>query len=148
MKRKPRIPEEKAKLVVEGMKGERTLNEIGAEKRIIHPNMLSKWKKEALEGLPTIFENDAAKKRKENKVYESQLEELYAQIGKLTTQNEWLKKLVSERSMPERRLRIDFNNRTLSMSTQASLLYQKRHSLYDRPATLSSENLCLKVQID
>lgn len=91
MKRKPHTPDEKAKLVIEVLKGERTINEIASEHGI-HPNMLTRWKKEAIEGLPSVFENDSAKKRKEQKAHESELDELYAQIGKLTTQNEWLKK--------------------------------------------------------
>lgn len=91
MKRKPHTPEEKAKLVIEVLKGERTLNEIASEHEI-HPNMLTRWKKEAIEGLASVFENDISKKRKEQKAHEAELEELYAQIGKLTTQNEWLKK--------------------------------------------------------
>lgn len=93
MKRKPHTPDEKAKLVLEVLRGERLLNEIASENEI-HPNMLSKWKKEAVAGLPSVFENDAAKKRKEQKVHEAELDELYAQIGRLTTQNEWLKKKI------------------------------------------------------
>jgi transposase-like protein len=89
MKRKPHTPEEKAKMVIEILKGERTLNEIASEHEI-HPNMLTRWKKEAIEGLASVFENDNSKKRKEQKAHEAELEELYAQIGKLTTQNEWL----------------------------------------------------------
>ena len=87
----PISPDEKAKLVLEVLRGERPRNEIASENGI-HPNMLSKWKKEAAAGLPSVFENDAAKKRKEQKVHEAELDELYAQIGRLTTQNEWLKK--------------------------------------------------------
>ena len=91
MKRKSHTSEEKAKLVIEVLKGEQTLNEI-ASANGIHPNMLTRWKREALEGLPSVFENDSAKKRKDQKAHEAEKEELYAQIGKLTTQNEWLKK--------------------------------------------------------
>lgn len=91
MKRKQHTAEEKSKLVLEVFRGDRTINEIAAENDI-HPNMLARWKREAIEGLPSIFENDAAKKRKEEKAREEELQDLYAQIGKLTTQNEWLKK--------------------------------------------------------
>jgi len=37
--------EQKAKIVIEVIKGERTLNEIAAEYGI-HPNLLSRWKTE------------------------------------------------------------------------------------------------------
>lgn len=56
MKRKPHTPDEKTKLVLEVLKGEKTLNEIASE-HDIHPNMLSKWKKDAITSLPSVFEN-------------------------------------------------------------------------------------------
>ena len=43
MARQQHSPEEKSKLVLEAIRGERTINEIAAENNI-HPNMLSKWK--------------------------------------------------------------------------------------------------------
>lgn len=91
MKRKQHTPTEKAKIVLEVLKGERTLNEIASENNV-HPNMLTRWKKEAIDGLPTLFENTSAKQRKLQQEFDAEREELYAQIGRLTTQNEWLKK--------------------------------------------------------
>lgn len=91
MARKQHTPEEKAKLVLEALKGERTINEIASENNI-HPNMLSKWKREAETNLFQLYQDNAAKERKARKEQETEIQELYAQIGKLTTQNEWLKK--------------------------------------------------------
>lgn len=148
MKRKSHTPEEKAKVVLEVLMGEKTLNEI-ASALDIHPNMLSKWKKEAITGLSSIFENDVSKKRKEQKERESQLEELYAQIGKLTTQNEWLKKnLVSELCSSQRRLLIDFADRVLPLSEQAKLLELNRSSLYYKPVLPGEDDLIIKRHID
>ena len=89
--RKQHTPEEKARLVLEALRGERTINEIAAENNI-HPNMLSKWKREAEANLSMLFQDNSAKERKAKKAHEAEMDELYAQIGKLTTQNEWLKK--------------------------------------------------------
>lgn len=94
MKRKPHTPQEKAALVLETFRGEKTINEIASVNEI-HPNMLSRWKREAETNLFLLFENDSAKKRKEQKEQEANLQELYAKIGKLTTQVEWLKKIWS-----------------------------------------------------
>ncbi len=91
MARKQHTPEEKARLVLETLRGERTINEIASENNI-HPNMLSRWKVAAEKNLYTLFQDNAAKERRAKKAYEDELQELYAQIGKLTTQNEWLKK--------------------------------------------------------
>ena len=68
MKRNPHTPDEKAKLVLEVLRGEQTINEIAADNNV-HPSMLTRWKKEAIAGLPSIFANDAARKRKEKKTW-------------------------------------------------------------------------------
>lgn len=94
MARKQHTPEEKAQLVLEALRGERTINEIASSNNM-HPNMLSKWKRDAESNLYTLFQDNAAKERREKKAHEEELQELYAQIGKLTTQNEWLKKIWS-----------------------------------------------------
>ena len=91
MKRTTYTPEEKAKLVLEVFRGERTINELASEHNM-HPNMLSRWKREAELNLRQIFEDGAAKKRKEEKVHKEEVEALYAEIGRLTTENQWLKK--------------------------------------------------------
>ena len=91
MTRKQHTPEEKARLVLEAFRGERTINEIASENNI-HPNMLSKWKREAESQLSTLFQDNFAKERKAQKDRAAEINDLYAQIGKLTTQNEWLKK--------------------------------------------------------
>ena len=55
--------------------------------------MLSKWKREAETQLYTLFQDNSSKERKAQKAREAEINDLYAQIGKLTTQNEWLKKI-------------------------------------------------------
>lgn len=91
MAKKQHTPEEKSKLVLEALRGERTINEIASEHNI-HPNMLSKWKRDAEKNLYLIFQDNSAKERKAKRDQEAEIDKLYAQIGKLTTQNEWLKK--------------------------------------------------------
>jgi transposase-like protein len=81
----------KAKLVLEVLNGERTLNEIASENNV-HPNMLTRWKAEAVKNLCVIFENENMANRKLKREYDTKTDELYKQIGKLTTENEWLKK--------------------------------------------------------
>jgi len=80
----------KAKIVQEAIKEEKTIAQIASENGI-HPNQISQWKSLALAGLPTLFERQS-KFQTDQAVHEAQTEELYAQIGKLTTQVAWLKK--------------------------------------------------------
>ncbi len=80
----------KAQVVLELLKEEKTLAQLAARYEV-HPNLLRDWKAAALKALPTAFERrdslEAARL-----AHEQQLQELYAEIGRLTTQVTWLKK--------------------------------------------------------
>jgi len=80
----------KAKIVAQAIKEEKTIAQIASE-NAIHPNQISQWKALALAGLPTLFERQS-KALTEQAAHEAHTEELYAQIGKLTTQVAGLKK--------------------------------------------------------
>lgn len=45
----------KAKVVLEALREEMTLQELG-QKYDIHPNQIGQWKKQALEAMPDVFE--------------------------------------------------------------------------------------------
>lgn len=88
MKRKSYSPKFKARLAVEAIREQQTINEI-AGKHEIHPNQITQWKKRALDELPEIF----SKNRKNEKgVNDNLIDCLYQQIGKLQFELEWLKK--------------------------------------------------------
>jgi putative transposase len=80
----------KAKIVQELLKEEKPLTQLASEHGV-HPNQLREWKRIALTGLPSLFDIDktsvATAADNERKV-----NELYAEIGRLTTQVAWLKK--------------------------------------------------------
>ncbi len=81
----------KAQMVREILKEEKTLVQIASENGI-HPQQLTDWKAIALKGLPGLFENERKTEAKLKAAYEQQQQELFAEIGKLTTQLAWLKK--------------------------------------------------------
>ncbi len=90
MMRKQYTAAYKAKVVQELLKEEKSLAQIATEYEV-HPTQLKNWRAVALEGLPGLFEkqdNTVALKA----AHEQQITELYAEIGKLTTQVIWLKK--------------------------------------------------------
>jgi len=78
----------KAKVAVEAIKNEKTLAELGQQFEL-NPVTISKWKGEFLEKMSIVFENSTGKKS-ENK--SPDLEQLYAQIGQLKVENDFLKK--------------------------------------------------------
>lgn len=55
----------------------------------VHPNQISKWKKRALELLPTLFEKRGDQKGQRP---DPAMDDLYKQIGQLQVENGWLKK--------------------------------------------------------
>jgi transposase-like protein len=78
----------KARVAMEAIKGEATLAEL-ASRYQVHPNQITQWRKQALEGLPLLFADKRKNGRQEK---ESSEDELYRQIGKLKVELEWLKK--------------------------------------------------------
>lgn len=89
--RKQYTPKQKAQIVLEILKEERTVAQIASEYGV-HPNQLYKWKKQALEEFARLFEDENKTERAKQAEHERQLDELYAEIGRLTTQVNWLKK--------------------------------------------------------
>ena len=80
----------KAQVVLELLKEEKTINQLAAEQGV-HPTQLRDWKKQVLDGLPNLFERSPEAARLVA-AQEHEREELFAQIGRLTTQLAWLKK--------------------------------------------------------
>jgi len=80
----------KAKFVQEMLREEKTITQIAAEHGL-HPNQLTKWKATALQGLPSLYDkHDTTIDLKA--AHEKEVTDLYAEIGRLTTQLAWLKK--------------------------------------------------------
>ena len=80
----------KAQVVQELLREEKTVAQLAAEHGI-HPTQLHKWRGIAVEGLPELFSRSDSTARLKAR-YEEQLEELYAQLGRVTTQLAWLKR--------------------------------------------------------
>lgn len=86
--RKRYTAEFKAKIALEAIKGQRTINEI-ATRYELHPVQVSQWKRQALEQLPQIFSDGRVRKEKSE---EELRDQLYQQIGQLKVELDWLKK--------------------------------------------------------
>ncbi len=86
--RRRHSPEFKAKVALEAIKNQKTINEIAGEHGL-HPNQVSAWKQELLQGLDTLFRQPNSKEQREHEALQA---ELYEQIGRLNMELEWLKK--------------------------------------------------------
>lgn len=80
----------KLNAVLEILKENKSISQLASELEI-HPNQLLKWKKQALEELALVLEDGRRKDGKEKEL-QDQIQNLYAEIGELTTKLTWLKK--------------------------------------------------------
>lgn len=80
----------KAKVAVEAVKNDQTVNEL-ASKYQVHPTQISQWKKELLDGVSTVFEKESKAKRRASDP-EKKIGQLHQKIGQLTVEVDWLKK--------------------------------------------------------
>lgn len=90
--RKTYTIEFKTKVVREILREEKSLSQIASEYGT-HVNVISRWRDQALAALPGAFNDQAATEQvAKEAAWEKEREELYAEIGKLTTQLTFLKK--------------------------------------------------------
>ena len=74
----------KATVALEALRGDKTMQEIAA-KRQLHPTQVSTWKRQAMDGMASLFSDKA--KKAENK--EGEIKELHAKIGQLAVENDF-----------------------------------------------------------
>ncbi len=78
----------KAKVALEALRGDKTIQEI-ATRHKVHPNQVSTWKRQAMEGLGTMFSNGPDKTRMD---HDAEVHVLHAKIGQLTVERDFLAK--------------------------------------------------------
>jgi transposase-like protein len=87
-KRKSFTSQHKTKVAFEAIRGVKTLNEI-AQEFAVHPTQVGEWKRELLAQASTIFEIKRGPKIEDPS---ASPERLYAEIGRLKMELDWLKK--------------------------------------------------------
>jgi transposase len=76
----------KAKVALEALRGDKTIQEI-ASRHKVHPNQVSTWKRQALDGLSEVFSNGAERTGRD---HEAEVHDLHAKIGQLTVERDFL----------------------------------------------------------
>lgn len=78
----------KAKVAVEALKAQETVNQIASQYEL-HPHQVAQWKKQLQTEARSVFESGTSHG---TAMVESHETELYEQIGRLKMELEWLKK--------------------------------------------------------
>ena len=76
----------KARVALEALRGDKTVQEI-ASKHKVHPNQVSTWKRQAIDGLGGVFSNSPERGRQD---HEGEVRDLHAKIGQLMMERDFL----------------------------------------------------------
>ncbi len=79
----------KAKIALEALRGELTVSQL-ATKHGVHQTLIGDWKRQALDGLVTVFSGKADAKEG---MREEDVEKLHAKIGQLVVERDFLVKV-------------------------------------------------------
>ena len=82
----PPVLELKAKVALEALRGDRTLQEIASQHQV-HPNQVGAWKRQAMAGLVEVFSKGTEHRRRD---HESEVRDLHAKIGELIVERDFL----------------------------------------------------------
>jgi transposase len=87
-KRKRYSAEFKARVALEALRGELTVSQL-ATKHGVHQTLIGDWKRQAMDGLVTVFSGKADAKEG---MREEDVEKLHAKIGQLVVERDFLAK--------------------------------------------------------
>ncbi len=76
----------KARVALEALRGDRTIQEIAAKHKV-HPNQVCTWKRQAVEGLCEVFSYGIDRARQD---HEAEVRDLHAKIGELMVERDFL----------------------------------------------------------
>lgn len=125
----------KAKVAIEAMKGEKTIQEL-AQQFEVHPNMIAQWKRLLIEQAAQLFEKSGKGNVAADEA-ERKTDRLFRQIGQLQVENDYLKKV--QTTVRERAEAIEPDNPDLSITKQCEILSISRAAYYYKPGQTDDE---------
>ena len=133
-KRKSYSADFKAKLVLEVLEGEKTINEIASKYEVL-PASLKQWKKQFLDNMSLAFDKSTVVKEYKDRieVLQKDKDNMAKKVGELTLERDFaVEKLYSLASSKERKSMID-PKLNISLNKQCRLLQVSKSSFYYVP---------------
>jgi transposase len=81
----------KAKVALESLRETMTVPDL-AKRHGVHPNQIYSWKKQAIDNLASLFARGAVASGDDGEAREREASQLYAKIGQLTVERDFLAK--------------------------------------------------------
>ena len=134
VKRKSYSADFKAKLVLEALEGEKTINEIASKYEVL-PLSLKNWKKQFLENMSLAFDKSTVVKEYKDEIEElkKSKDSIAKKLGETIVEKDFLvEKLVSLASSKERKSLLN-TKLNMSLNQQCKLLKIHKSSLYYEP---------------
>ena len=134
VKRKTYTAEFKAKLVLEVLEGEKPVNEIASQYKVL-PTSLKSWKKQFLGNMSLAFDKSTVVKEYKDEIEElkKSKDSIAKKLGETIVEKDFLvEKLVSLASSKERKELLDTKLK-ISLNRQCNLLKISKSSLYYEP---------------
>ena len=135
-------PKQKANVVLELLKEEKTLGELATQYKVT-PKTIQNWKREFLLNASKAFEadNNAKENRERLEKLTKENDALAKALGRTTVERDWAVGKLKSLDLSDKKELVDSKLTTLSMTRQTKLLEINRSTLYYKPVPFSSSNL-------
>lgn len=139
----------KAKVVLELLSGDSTLNQT-ASKYEISPQSLLSWKKQFLENASQAFESSkmSSEYKKEIDELERQNDQLAKTLGKVTVERDWAVGKLGSLDLLSKKSLVDIQAQSISLSKQCAILGVSRATLYYKQKPVSEKNIQILNAMD
>lgn len=140
--------QQKANVVLELIKEDKTLNELATQYKVT-PKTIQNWKKQFLANASKAFEDDGLSNNEELKKLQSENDELAKTLGRTTIERDWAVKKLKSLDLSDKKDLVESKLTTnISMTRQANLIELSRSALYYKPVGFSNIDLQTLNQID
>ena len=141
--------EQKAKVVLELLKEERTLGEIASSYKVT-PKTIQNWKREFLSNASKAFENGSSTKEHKEQIAKLKEENdaLAKTLGRTTVERDWAVGKLQSLGLSDKKDLVNLKLTSIPKTRQTKLIGFSRSTLYYQPVPMSDTNLKILNRMD